>query len=52
METTLLISSRNHCLTSIASYGYYLIFNKELAEFEEKRKARTRYRTNEEFIKS
>lgn len=39
-------------VTLIAGYGYYLIFTKELSEFEEKRKMRTRYRTNEEFIKS
>jgi len=50
MELLLLIAGIS--VTLIASYGYYLIFTKEIAEFEEKRKTRTRYRTNEEFIKS
>lgn len=50
MESLLIVSGI--FVTLIAGYGYYLIFTKELAKFEEKRKTRTRYRTNEEFIKS
>lgn len=50
MELTLLVAGI--VVSLIAGYGYYLIFTKELAEFEEKRQSRTRYRTNEEFIKS
>ncbi|WP_340105558.1 hypothetical protein [Rhodohalobacter sp. 8-1] len=50
MESLLLISGI--FVSLIAGYGYYIIFTKEQAEFEEKRKKSTRYRTNEEFIKS
>lgn len=39
-------------VSSIAGYGYYLIFTKEAEEFEAKRETKTQYRTNEEFIKS
>ncbi|HKL15190.1 MAG TPA: hypothetical protein VJ915_06115 [Balneolaceae bacterium] len=51
METTLIIAGI--IITSlIAGYGYYLIFTRDLEEFETKKEAKTRYRTNEEFIKS
>jgi Tfp pilus assembly protein PilO len=47
---TLLIAISIIVVSIIAGYGYYLIFTKELKEFDEKRKTRTQYRTNEEFI--
>ena len=51
METTLIIAGI--IITSlIAGYGYYLIFSNKQKEFESKKRSKTRYRTNEEFIKS
>lgn len=51
METTL-IAFAIVLISLIAGYGYYLIFSKDLEEFEKKRESKTKYRTNEEFIKS
>jgi Tfp pilus assembly protein PilO len=51
METTL-IAGAIILVSLIAGYGYYLIFSRDLEEFESKKEMKTRYRTNEEFIKS
>lgn len=51
METTL-IAAAIIIVSLLAGYGYYLIFTRDLEEFEAKKKMKTRYRTNEEFIKS
>lgn len=37
-------------VSSLASYGYYLTWKKEMDEFDKKRKSATSYRTNEEFV--
>jgi hypothetical protein len=51
METVLILIGIV-TVSLIPGYGYYLTITKELEDFEAKRKTRTRYRTNEEFIKS
>jgi hypothetical protein len=51
METTLIVAGII-LISIIAGIGYYLIFNRDLKEFENKKETKTRYRTNAEFIKS
>ena len=51
METSLIIAGIV-IVSLIAGYGYYLVITKELEDFNRKKEKKTRYRTNEEFIKS
>jgi hypothetical protein len=51
MESTLIIAAIIF-ISSISGIGYYLILSRDIEEFEKKKKSKTRYRTNEEFIKS
>ncbi|WP_158607331.1 hypothetical protein [Rhodohalobacter sp. SW132] len=39
-------------VTILSGTGYYLIWKKELDEFEARKSSKTEYRTNEEFINS
>lgn len=49
MEFTLILSGMA-IVSTLAGYGYYLVLEKEIQEFEVKKKAKTEYRTNEEFV--
>jgi hypothetical protein len=51
MESTLIIAAII-IISIIAGIGYYLILSRDLEEFEKMKETKTRYRTNEEFIKS
>ena len=49
METLILIIAVI-VISSIASYGFYLTLKERDELFEEKKRSKTGYRTNEEFI--
>jgi len=51
METILIITGII-VVSSLASYGYYLTWLKEMEEFDKKKESSISYRTNEEFVKS
>ncbi|MEX0660786.1 MAG: hypothetical protein WD381_01555 [Balneolaceae bacterium] len=51
METTL-ITAGIIVVSSLASYGYYLVRIKKTDEFDKKRRNTTSYQANEEFMDS
>ncbi len=51
MESIIILSAII-IVSLLSGTGYYLILKRTGEEFEEKRSAKTGYRTNEEFIKS
>lgn len=51
MESVIILSAIIF-ISILSGTGYYLILKQDSDEFEEKRSAKTAYRTNEEFIKS